>query len=68
MLTCKLHCGSYESTTAFTLNKILIKIFSQIGLFEKKDLEQGAKKLRNMFYIYVIFLLTLMWYKIKVST
>jgi hypothetical protein len=39
MLTCKLHCGSYESTTALTLNKIKIKIFSQIGLFENKDLE-----------------------------
>jgi len=52
MRTCKLHCGSYESITALTLNKILIKIFSQIGLFEKKDLEQGAKRLRNMF-IYV---------------
>jgi len=39
MLTCKLHCGSYKSTTALTLNKILIKVFSQMGLFEKKDIE-----------------------------
>jgi len=39
MLTRKLHCDSYESTTALTLNKFLIKIFSQIGLLEKKDLK-----------------------------
>jgi hypothetical protein len=54
MLTCKLHCGSYESTTALTLSKILIKVFSQIGLFEKKDLKYGGK-VNKYIYVCVIF-------------
>jgi len=54
MLTCKLHFGSYESTTALNLNKILIKIFSQIGLFEKKDLKYGGK-VKKYVYVCVIF-------------